>query len=563
MSASGNESPRVRLVSTTFERLGALAVSSLVGLAAVVLPLSPAAAALPAVSGDITLVDQYLDGEPGDKVLVLDFHDATPSVTTGEELLYTVALEGDESADAVPEDYEVTMDADGNGQLLVWDLLGGDFEIREFADATQGTVVDRSTAFGIDYGFAQPDGVTVNLDESTGEGSFVAGRKLEFTEGAGAWADGVTFSYAVVQLSDDPDADPTVLKEGTGWPDFTPSDELVGKEIALVVMATLDDQHYDFYYVWWAPVVAAPDTTAPGAPATAVIGDVTSSSLTFTWSAVTDNVGVAGYDIYLNGSKVRTVNPTVQPPNTQSVTLDGLQPTTSYTVSVRAFDAAGNVGAEVSKTAQTAAFVDTQAPTAVSYLSLRSTTPTTLTVEFGPATDNVGVQSYQFLVNGSWRIPSSVTPDSATISYLDPGTSYTISVRARDSAGNWGPLAHVSGMTSLPSPLCKGIAPAEWRMRGWTPIVGTPGNDVLVGTSRREVFLGQAGDDLIDGRGGNDILCGDAGSDVLRGGAGRDEIVAHNKDRDQVFGGAGRDFAWVDAAGELVIRGVERLSRKT
>ena len=57
--------------------------------------------------------------------------------------------------------------------------------------------------------------------------------------------------------------------------------------------------------------------------------------MTLAWNAATDNVGVAGYDVFVNGAKVATTN-------SLTATVGGLACGTSYTVGVKAFDAAGN-----------------------------------------------------------------------------------------------------------------------------------------------------------------------------------------------------------------------------
>ena len=53
------------------------------------------------------------------------------------------------------------------------------------------------------------------------------------------------------------------------------------------------------------------------------------------WSPSSDNVGVAGYWVSLNGSWVATTTSTCRQ-------IDNLSRGTTYTAGVRAFDAAGN-----------------------------------------------------------------------------------------------------------------------------------------------------------------------------------------------------------------------------
>ncbi|MEV0198160.1 glycosyl hydrolase family 18 protein [Nonomuraea sp. NPDC050691] len=88
----------------------------------------------------------------------------------------------------------------------------------------------------------------------------------------------------------------------------------------------------------WKPVTGGGDTQAPSAPGNLRSTGVSSSSVSLAWSASTDNVGVTGYDVYRGSSRVATVAGT-------SYTDSGLAASTSYTYTVRARDAAGNVSA--------------------------------------------------------------------------------------------------------------------------------------------------------------------------------------------------------------------------
>ncbi|UVS76713.1 cellulase family glycosylhydrolase [Actinokineospora sp. UTMC 2448] len=80
------------------------------------------------------------------------------------------------------------------------------------------------------------------------------------------------------------------------------------------------------------------DTTAPSVPSGLTAGAVTSSSISLSWNASTDNVGVSGYEVYRGTTRVATVAGT-------SYTDSGLTANTAYSYTVRARDAAGNVSA--------------------------------------------------------------------------------------------------------------------------------------------------------------------------------------------------------------------------
>ncbi len=82
------------------------------------------------------------------------------------------------------------------------------------------------------------------------------------------------------------------------------------------------------------------DTTPPAAPAGLAASSITATGAALTWSPSTDNVGVAGYNVYkgttlVNSSLVTSTN----------YTVSGLSPSTTYTFTVKAKDAAGNESA--------------------------------------------------------------------------------------------------------------------------------------------------------------------------------------------------------------------------
>ncbi|MGW1537570.1 glycoside hydrolase family 6 protein [Streptomyces aureus] len=80
------------------------------------------------------------------------------------------------------------------------------------------------------------------------------------------------------------------------------------------------------------------DTQAPTVPGGLTVGSTTSSSVALSWTASTDNTAVTGYDVYRDGTKVGSATGT-------SYTDSGLAASTTYSYTVKAKDAAGNVSA--------------------------------------------------------------------------------------------------------------------------------------------------------------------------------------------------------------------------
>ncbi|CAM1345029.1 GEVED domain-containing protein [Tenacibaculum amylolyticum] len=86
-----------------------------------------------------------------------------------------------------------------------------------------------------------------------------------------------------------------------------------------------------------------PDTQSPTDPSNVTASNIGGTSATLNWTAATDNVAVARYLISINGNQVGTS------PNT-TFNVTGLTPTTQYTASVVAQDAAGNVSGSATTT---------------------------------------------------------------------------------------------------------------------------------------------------------------------------------------------------------------------
>ncbi|MFK7693165.1 OmpL47-type beta-barrel domain-containing protein [Paenibacillus sp. HJGM_3] len=91
---------------------------------------------------------------------------------------------------------------------------------------------------------------------------------------------------------------------------------------------------------------STPDTQAPTAPANLTATAVSSSEIQLSWAASTDNKGVVGYKVYRGGEEVGTTTVT-------EYSDTGLTPSTTYSYTVKAYDAANNLS-PVSNTASTA-----------------------------------------------------------------------------------------------------------------------------------------------------------------------------------------------------------------
>ncbi len=85
----------------------------------------------------------------------------------------------------------------------------------------------------------------------------------------------------------------------------------------------------------------AADTTLPTVPQGVSANATSPTSVDVSWQASQDNVGVAGYDVYRNGTLVITL-----PGSATAWTDNSAQPPTPYSYTVDAYDAAGNHSAQ-------------------------------------------------------------------------------------------------------------------------------------------------------------------------------------------------------------------------
>jgi len=169
--------------------------------------------------------------------------------------------------------------------------------------------------------------------------------------------------------------------------------------------------------------------------------NATTTSVSLSWSASMDNVGVAGYGVYNGVDLVSTTAGTTG-------IVGGLVCGTNYTLAVDAFDGSGNSSPKSTvmvATLDCPAPVDTTAPTAAVTAPANGSTVTGTVNETANATDNVGVTKVEFLRDGvmygqDTTAPYSTTLDTTTVT----NGSHTLGARAYDAAGNTGTAANLT-----------------------------------------------------------------------------------------------------------------------
>ncbi|MDQ3065386.1 MAG: carboxypeptidase regulatory-like domain-containing protein [bacterium] len=191
------------------------------------------------------------------------------------------------------------------------------------------------------------------------------------------------------------------------------------------------------------------DTVAPSTPTSLRADADAHNRVTFTWSASTDNVGVAGYYVYRDGVALGEVGSgTTYVDNT-------VVANTTYSYKTIAFDAAGNnSGFSEYVPVTTPAAPDTTPPTRPASLtaSLVGTSQANLT--WSTSSDNLGVKEYDvYRATGTQTAVkiTTVTTTSFGNTGLSASTTYKYHIVAKDAAGNGSPASPEASVTT-PAP---------------------------------------------------------------------------------------------------------------
>ncbi len=171
------------------------------------------------------------------------------------------------------------------------------------------------------------------------------------------------------------------------------------------------------------------DVVPPSGVGSITQGTTTISSIQISWSAATDNIGVAGYNVFQDGVFLGLVGPT-------TFNVTGLTSSTSYLFKVQAVDYAGNLGAASQATFTTS--VDTSHGTFTkTYTGIWSATYSAGTSN-GPRITSLGNTMAQGYSGGAHRL-GCVQFNAATIlSDLAGATLNAISFKMTVSAAPTG-----------------------------------------------------------------------------------------------------------------------------
>lgn len=173
-------------------------------------------------------------------------------------------------------------------------------------------------------------------------------------------------------------------------------------------------------------IYTSSDTEAPTVPANVVASNITITSVDLSWDASSDNIGVTGYDIFIDG--VLTVQTA-----TTSTTITGLASNTSYDFTVLAKDIINNKSAQSAVVTATT-LQDSEVPTVPANLVASVITDTSFRLTWDASSDNVAVTGYDIYLNGVFNV--STTDLTYNITGLTESTVYNAAVLAKDAANN-------------------------------------------------------------------------------------------------------------------------------
>jgi len=172
-----------------------------------------------------------------------------------------------------------------------------------------------------------------------------------------------------------------------------------------------------------------PDTEAPSVPTGVTAFDITETSFKANWNSSSDNVGVRGYDVIINGSKLNNTTDTFY-------TVTGLSPGQKYDFQVSAYDDSWNSSARSSIIAVNTQSqpADEEPPTPPAGLDTTAVGENFVKLSWEASTDNEGVLGYRIYANG---LRKGSTPNLYyTLDKLNSGVEYEIWVTAIDESAN-------------------------------------------------------------------------------------------------------------------------------
>jgi fibronectin type 3 domain-containing protein len=165
------------------------------------------------------------------------------------------------------------------------------------------------------------------------------------------------------------------------------------------------------------------DTILPSTPSSVSVQQTSGTGVTLSWASSTDSVGIAGYQIFQNGTQIATA--TGAP-----YAITGLSAGGHYVFAVAAYDNVGNISAQSSVASIT--LQATNGPTVPAIVSAGPVGTSSVSISWAIVVDPLQITSYNVYRDGTQI--GAVT----STSYLDQGLAtgtYAYGVSATDISG--------------------------------------------------------------------------------------------------------------------------------
>lgn len=175
------------------------------------------------------------------------------------------------------------------------------------------------------------------------------------------------------------------------------------------------------------PLQLIADTIPPSAPSNLAVEKASDNRIKLGWTPSTDNIGVEKYYVYQDSNLIDSCK-------YPFYSVGQLDHSTQYEFEVRAVDRAGNTSTPSNALITTTTSLDNTAPSLSGTVSVSNISATSAELSWPHATDNLAVSGYIIEVNGQMEGISEDT--DFWLSGLRPTETYTVSVFAKDLAGN-------------------------------------------------------------------------------------------------------------------------------
>ena len=234
-----------------------------------------------------------------------------------------------------------------------------------------------------------------------------------------------------------------------GWPSRPTSNFFAGNidETAIYPAVLTAAQIANHYRLSGRSLPGDPTDTQAPTPPTGLTATATGTTVALSWTASTDNVGVAGYEVHRSSTTGFTASAAtkiadVAPSATPVTFSDAARPPGTWFYRVVARDAAGNASVGSGQAQAVVVAPDGQPPTVPTGLTATATGPN-VALSWTASTDNVGVAKYEVHRSSTTGFAvaaaNKIADVTSGVSYSDlarPAGTWFYRVVAVDAAGN-------------------------------------------------------------------------------------------------------------------------------